>query len=127
MMTTSGSSVLNGKTTTLIVPPARVRLPPYREPTDSQSYYARMDNPEERVYSQEGLIPQAWSNRPGFSYEWHSHPYEKVLVCVEGSITFHTHEGDVTLAPGDRLDLPIGTEHAATVGPDGVTCLEAAR
>jgi hypothetical protein len=28
---------------------------------------------------------------------------------------------------GDRLDLPPDTEHAATVGPDGVTCLEAAK
>jgi hypothetical protein len=31
------------------------------------------------------------------------------------------------MKPGDRLDLPARTLHAATVGPEGVTCLEAAR
>jgi hypothetical protein len=33
----------------------------------------------------------------------------------------------VRLVCGDRLDLPAGTPHAATVGPNGVTCWEAAR
>jgi quercetin dioxygenase-like cupin family protein len=50
-----------------------------------------------------------------------------VLYCLEGSITFHTDEGEVGLNPGDRLDLPPRTRHAATVGSAGVTCLEAAR
>jgi hypothetical protein len=46
---------------------------------------------------------------------------------VRGSIVFHTHEeGDLPLVPGDRLEVDAGTEHAATVGPDGVLCLEAA-
>lgn len=75
----------------------------------------------------EGLDPDAWSNRPGHRYPEHDHAYDKVLVCVEGSITFHTPDGDVVLSTGDRLDLPAGTVHAATVGPDGVTCLEAHR
>ena len=67
---------------------------------------------------------QTWSNRPGVIYEWHSHPYDKLLVCVEGSITFHTRNGDHQLRAGERLELAAGTEHAATVGPDGVTCRE---
>ena len=79
------------------------------------------------VFAAEGLEPHAWSNRAGFSYDWHDHPYHKVLYCVEGSITFHTDQGDVELSTGDRLDLPPGTRHAATVGPAGVTCLEAGR
>jgi D-lyxose ketol-isomerase len=49
-----------------------------------------------------------------------------VLVCQQGAIVFHTTDGDVPLSPGDRLDLEPGTEHAATVGPHGVTCVEAA-
>lgn len=65
-----------------------------------------------------------WSNRPGEIYEWHSHPYDKLLVCVEGSITFHTPDGDRVLEAGDRLQLPAGTDHAATVGFHGVTCRE---
>jgi chorismate synthase len=31
----------------------------------------------------------------------------------------------VELVTGDRLELPAGTRHDATVGPAGVTCLEA--
>jgi quercetin dioxygenase-like cupin family protein len=79
------------------------------------------------IFEAEGLTPHSWSNGPGDVYGWHSHPYHKVLLCVSGSITFHTPDGDVHLEAGDRLDLPAGTRHAATVGPDGVTCWEAHR
>jgi hypothetical protein len=69
--------------------------------------------------------PREWGNGPGDAYDWHSHTYHKVLFCLSGSIVFHTRAGDVALEAGDRLDLPPGTEHAATVGPSGVTCVEA--
>jgi quercetin dioxygenase-like cupin family protein len=78
-----------------------------------------------RRFVDEGLHPQGWSNAPGDRYGWHAHAYRKVLYCVEGSIVFHTHDGDVELRPGDRLDIGPGAEHAATVGPDGVHCMEA--
>ena len=78
-------------------------------------------------FEAEGLKPSTWSNAPGYRYAEHEHPYHKVLYCVEGTITFHTPEGDVEMTSGDRLDLPPGTRHSATVGPDGVTCMEAAR
>jgi quercetin dioxygenase-like cupin family protein len=80
-----------------------------------------------RRFETERLVPSSWSNAPGDTYGWHSHGYHKVLYCVSGSIVFHLREGDVTLGPGDRLDVPPGTEHAATVGPDGVECMEASR
>jgi quercetin dioxygenase-like cupin family protein len=80
-----------------------------------------------QAMSDEGLVPRTWSAQAGFRFSRHSHPYHKVLYCLEGSITFHIPEGDVDLGPGGRLDLPRGTEHAASVGPAGVTCLEAAR
>jgi uncharacterized cupin superfamily protein len=47
------------------------------------------------------------------------------LFCVEGSIVFHTDEGDMALEAGDRLDLPAGAGHAASVGPMGCACVEA--
>jgi quercetin dioxygenase-like cupin family protein len=75
----------------------------------------------------EGLTPHSWSNEPGHRYGEHDHGYHKVLYCVRGSIVFHTPNGDVALRPGDRLDLEPRTPHAATVGPDGVMCMEAAR
>lgn len=74
-----------------------------------------------------GLDPRTWSNGPGDRYGWHEHSYHKVLRCAAGSITFHTPEGEFELAAGDQLDIEPGTAHAATVGPDGVTCVEAAR
>jgi quercetin dioxygenase-like cupin family protein len=81
----------------------------------------------ETAFAGEGLQPHTWSNDPGYVYGEHEHDYHKVLFCIEGSIVFHTPEGDFELEAGDRLDLPAGTRHGATVGDDGVTCMEAAR
>ena len=81
----------------------------------------------EKVLRNEGLTPTAWGNGAGFSYARHRHGHHKVLVCVSGSIVFHTDTGDVTLEPGDRMELSAGIEHGATVGPDGVECVEAYR
>jgi len=66
----------------------------------------------------------AWSNGPGDRYAEHTHPYEKVLYCVEGSIAFTLRDRDIRLQPGDRMVLPAGTSHAAVVGPQGCTCIE---
>jgi quercetin dioxygenase-like cupin family protein len=73
-----------------------------------------------------GLQLRHWSNGPGDSYGWHDHGYHKTLVCLAGGIVFHTDDGDVSLVAGDVLELEPGTRHAATVGPNGVTCAEAA-
>ncbi len=79
------------------------------------------------AFSVEGLEPIVWSNGPGAEYAAHQHSQPKVLFCVEGSIVFHTGDEDSPLEPGDRIDLPAGTVHTATVGPNGVTCWEAFR
>lgn len=75
----------------------------------------------------EGLGAGAWDNGPCDRYAPHEHGYDKVLVCVAGSIRFGLPASGriVDLAAGDRLDLPANTRHDATVGADGVTCLEA--
>jgi quercetin dioxygenase-like cupin family protein len=83
------------------------------------------DDLEKRL-ANEGLTPRSWSNAPGYRYSPHEHDYHKVLYCASGSITFHTDEGDLALAAGDRLDVEPHTRHAATVGRDGVECVEAA-
>jgi quercetin dioxygenase-like cupin family protein len=72
----------------------------------------------------------SWSNRPGDRYAAHSHSYEKVLYCVEGSITFVLEALDakrIDLEEGDRMVLPAGTIHSAVVGPMGCTCIEGKR
>jgi mannose-6-phosphate isomerase-like protein (cupin superfamily) len=71
--------------------------------------------------------PRSWGNGPGDAYRPHAHDFHKVLFCLGGSITFHLDGGDVELRPGDRLDIEPETEHAATVGPNGCSCVEASR
>jgi len=71
----------------------------------------------------------SWSNGPGDRYAAHSHNFEKVLYCVDGSITFLL-EGEgrrMELRPGDRIVLPPGTVHSAVVGASGCTCIEGHR
>jgi quercetin dioxygenase-like cupin family protein len=79
------------------------------------------------AFRAEGLSPYAWSNGPGDRYGVHTHSYDKVLYCARGGITFQVEGADVSMRQGDRLDLPAGTAHAALVGPEGCTCLEAHR
>jgi len=75
----------------------------------------------------EGLAPYGWSNGPGDRYAAHDHSYHKVLYCAAGSIRFVIGGTPIDLSPGDRLDIPQGTSHSAVVGPQGVTCVEAAK
>lgn len=79
-----------------------------------------------RWYADRGLSPSWWSNEPSVRYATHRHGHRKVLFCVEGGISFHVGGVDHVLRPGDRLEVEAQTPHAATVGPDGVTCVEAA-
>jgi quercetin dioxygenase-like cupin family protein len=71
----------------------------------------------------------SWSNGPGDRYGAHSHGYEKVLYCVDGSITFvlESEGRSIALKAGDRMVLPAGTRHSAVVGPAGCTCIEGKR
>jgi quercetin dioxygenase-like cupin family protein len=75
----------------------------------------------------EGLDPSAWSSLPGERFEHHTHETDKVVVVIEGRITFGLTGYGVgfLLTPGERLDLPAHVSHDATVGDKGVTCLEA--
>lgn len=82
----------------------------------------------EAAFRAEGLSPSWWTNGPLDRYNPHSHAYHKVLFCAEGAITFIVPgAGEFRLCPGDRLDIPPGAVHSAIVGPDGVTCAEAAK
>jgi quercetin dioxygenase-like cupin family protein len=76
---------------------------------------------------QEGLDAYAWSNGPGDMYAAHTHSYHKVIYVVRGAITWILPDlgQELETRAGDRLELPRGLLHAARVGPQGVTCLEA--
>jgi quercetin dioxygenase-like cupin family protein len=86
----------------------------------------RRSDARERLLA-EGLEASSWSNAPGDRYGAHEHGYDKVIVVAAGSIVFGLPADDrsVSLAAGDRLELPAGTRHDALVGPSGVACLEA--
>jgi quercetin dioxygenase-like cupin family protein len=88
-------------------------------PVDRASLEARL--------SAEGLEFSSWSSMPGERFEEHTHDFDKVVVAVEGRITFGLTGYGVgfLLAPGERLDLPANTSHDAIVGDKGVSCLEA--
>lgn len=75
----------------------------------------------------EGLDPGSWGNGPGDRYAPHEHGYDKVIVVTAGSITFGLpgSRASIVLSPGDRLELPAGTEHDGLVGHSGVRCFEA--
>ncbi len=88
---------------------------------------ANAEDAARAIFAAAGLTAGAWSNAPHDRYGSHDHPYDKLVVCIRGSIVFHTEHGDHVLTPGDRLDLPAGTRHSATVGADGVTCWEGHR
>ena len=78
-------------------------------------------------FEREGLQPNSWSSQPGYRFGLHSHSREKLLYCVHGAIRFVSQDGAHDLAPGDRLEIAAGTDHSATVGPEGVECMEAFR
>lgn len=67
-----------------------------------------------------------WSDGPGQLHAAHRHGFDKVLLVLEGSIRFELLGAgrEVELSAGERLDLPDGTLHVASVGPAGVRCLE---
>jgi quercetin dioxygenase-like cupin family protein len=66
-----------------------------------------------------------WSNGPGYSYASHSHPDQKILLGLEGSIVFHVNDHDIRLYAGDRTVIEARVEHSATVGASGARCAEA--
>ena len=82
-----------------------------------------------QLFAEENLRPYRWSNAPHDVYNVHTHTFDKVIIVLQGSITFGLPQKDqqVELFAGDRLDLPQGTVHNAVVGPAGVVCLEAHR
>ncbi len=80
-----------------------------------------------RLMESEGLEPVRWTALSGDQHQVQSHDYHKVVYCVEGGIWFTLPDERnrvIELEPGDRLDLPAGVRYGATVGMDGVTCLE---
>lgn len=83
----------------------------------------------EKKLAEEGYSLHTWSNGPDFWYPVHDHPYHKIIVVLEGSIAFYlpAEKREVQMKKGGRLELAPRTAHSASVGLEGVTCLEGQR
>ena len=55
---------------------------------------------------------------PNFFFPPHRHLGREITLVLDGALT--DHDGQV-YGPGDILDYPDGSEHAFTVGPEGLT------
>ena len=80
----------------------------------------------EKELTEKGYRLHTWANGAGFWYPVHDHPYHKIIVVLKGSITFYlpAQKREVVMKAGERLEIAPGTAHSASVGPEGVTCLE---
>ena len=82
-----------------------------------------------RHMEMEGLETHRWKNDPGMKHPPYAYDFERVILVMRGSITIRIPETgeQVSLNPGDRLELPAGIIHEAVVGPMGVVYLEGHR
>jgi len=71
----------------------------------------------------DGFDVYRWCDEPGAFYAPHSHERDERLWLLEGEMTFEVAGRSYRLGPGDRFELPAGTRHAATAGPQGATYL----
>ena len=80
-------------------------------------------NPDEmmRELQNEGLLPYIWQDGIGAFYPTHSHPYKEIRWIVSGSVTFGVKGEEITLYPGDRLELPANTPHYAKMSDQSIT------
>jgi mannose-6-phosphate isomerase-like protein (cupin superfamily) len=60
-----------------------------------------------------------WEDGSNVAYPEHTHEKVTTHVIVKGEMTLVDHEGEKVLKVGDRLDIPSGTVHKATMGPAG--------
>jgi len=65
------------------------------------------------ILSREGYSVYTWSDPPGTYYPTHTHPDREVRWVVEGEVTIGVEGKELTLRPGDRVELDPETPHWA--------------
>lgn len=53
------------------------------------------------------------------TYTDHSHEKKSAHIIIRGSMTLVVQGKATELQTGDRLDIPAGAVHSATIGPEG--------
>lgn len=80
------------------------------------------------ILAREGLESELYSDPPRVKYGRHKHEFDDFVVVVTGKIKIWTDMHQWVLSPGDRIDIPANTPHAAEVlGRKGVEYLSAAK
>ncbi len=62
-----------------------------------------------------------WTDEPNTKYSAHAHKGKVSFYVTKGSITMNLEGRKVTISAGERMDVPIGMTHTATVGSQGCT------
>ena len=70
--------------------------------------------------SEAGWWPVSWRDAPGEVYEPHKHDADQTIYVIEGSLEIQANDNVYRLGPGDKLELPAFTVHAAAT-PVGAT------
>lgn len=63
------------------------------------------------------------TNPPNTDFGTHTHHEQTVHVILKGTLTLVEHNESKTLCTGDRFEIPSGTTHHASCGPDGCTMI----
>ena len=86
--------------------------------------YESAEEELEQLFKHKHIKAERWHAQEYEQFDEHQHDYDKQLWCAEGSIIFTVAGKRISLQPGDALDLPAGTKHAATAGFTGAVCYE---
>lgn len=62
-----------------------------------------------------------WTDSPGTKYPAHAHNGKVSFYVTKGSMTMNLEGKKVTIIAGERMDVPVGMTHSATVGSQGCT------
>ena len=74
----------------------------------------------EKMLREEGFsMVFSHRDRPHAFYPDHTHQGITAHIVLEGSITVTSEGKTAVYGPGDRFDVPAGTVHSASVGPEG--------
>ncbi len=65
------------------------------------------------ILEKEGYSVYTWSDSPGTYYPSHTHPDKEVRWVIEGEVTIGVDGNEITLGPGDVIELEPGTPHWA--------------
>lgn len=80
------------------------------------------------LLAREGLECELYSDDARTKYGRHKHSFDDFVVIVSGKMKIMTDTHEWILNPGDRLDIPANTAHAAVVlSRNGVEYLSAAK